>query len=87
MLFFAEGGILMTGSDTKVRDTELAALVAARLKGQRNDNGGNHIQVSTSPTSTGGWACRWSPASSRKPVAVNDIRRFVQGMHYPNPLH
>ncbi|WP_309140954.1 MaoC family dehydratase N-terminal domain-containing protein [Novosphingobium sp. G106] len=23
----------------------------------------------------------------REPVAVNDIRRWVQGMHYPNPLH
>ena len=33
VLFFAEGEIPMTGSDTKVRDTELVALVAARLKG------------------------------------------------------
>ena len=23
----------------------------------------------------------------REPVAVNDIRRWAQGMHYPNPLH
>ena len=23
----------------------------------------------------------------REEVAVNDIRRWVQGMHYPNPLH
>jgi acyl dehydratase len=23
----------------------------------------------------------------KEPVAVNDIRRWVQGMHYPNPLH
>ena len=23
----------------------------------------------------------------REPVAINDIRRWVQGMHYPNPLH
>ena len=33
VLFFAEGEIPMTGSDTKVRDTELLALVVARLKG------------------------------------------------------
>jgi acyl-CoA synthetase (AMP-forming)/AMP-acid ligase II len=33
VLFFAEGEIPMTGSDTKVRDTELLALVEARLKG------------------------------------------------------
>jgi fatty-acyl-CoA synthase len=33
VLFFAEGEIPMTGSDTKVRDTELVALVEARLKG------------------------------------------------------
>ena len=23
----------------------------------------------------------------RDPVTVNDIRRWVQGMQYPNPLH
>ena len=33
VLFFADGEIPMTGSDTKVRDTELLALVEARLKG------------------------------------------------------
>lgn len=27
------------------------------------------------------------PGELREPVAVNDIRRWVQGMHYPNPLH
>jgi acyl dehydratase len=27
------------------------------------------------------------PGQLKEPVAVNDIRRFVQGMHYPNPLH
>jgi acyl dehydratase len=27
------------------------------------------------------------PHQLREPVAVNDIRRWVQGMHYPNPLH
>ncbi len=31
VLFFDEGEIPMTGSDTKVRDAELIALVAARL--------------------------------------------------------
>ena len=23
----------------------------------------------------------------KEPVTVTDIRRWVQGMHYPNPLH
>lgn len=27
------------------------------------------------------------PGMLKEPVAVNDIRRWVQGMHYPNPLH
>ena len=27
------------------------------------------------------------PGELKDPVAVNDIRRWVQGMHYPNPLH
>ncbi|HVT78793.1 MAG TPA: MaoC family dehydratase N-terminal domain-containing protein, partial [Acidimicrobiales bacterium] len=27
------------------------------------------------------------PGELKEPVAVNDIRRWVQGMHYPNPLH
>ena len=27
------------------------------------------------------------PGQLKEPVAINDIRRFVQGMHYPNPLH
>jgi len=27
------------------------------------------------------------PGQLREPVATNDIRRWVQGMHYPNPLH
>ncbi|ADP81341.1 FAS1-like dehydratase domain-containing protein [Pseudofrankia inefficax] len=27
------------------------------------------------------------PGQLREPVAVNDIRRWVQAMHYPNPLH
>jgi hypothetical protein len=27
------------------------------------------------------------PGERREPVAVNDIRRWVQAMHYPNPLH
>ncbi|HLN16203.1 MAG TPA: MaoC family dehydratase N-terminal domain-containing protein [Acidimicrobiales bacterium] len=27
------------------------------------------------------------PGILREPITVNDIRRFVQGMHYPNPLH
>jgi acyl dehydratase len=27
------------------------------------------------------------PGELKEPVAVNDIRRFVQAMHYPNPLH
>ncbi len=27
------------------------------------------------------------PGELKEPIAVNDIRRFVQGMHYPNPLH
>ena len=38
VLFFAEGEIPMTGSDTKVRDTELLDLVVARLKGAHDDN-------------------------------------------------
>jgi acyl dehydratase len=28
-----------------------------------------------------------APGELKEPVAVNDIRRWVQGMHYPNPLH
>jgi acyl dehydratase len=27
------------------------------------------------------------PGELKDPVALNDIRRWVQGMHYPNPLH
>jgi acyl dehydratase len=27
------------------------------------------------------------PGALREPVAVNDVRRWVQAMHYPNPLH
>ena len=27
------------------------------------------------------------PGELKEPVAINDIRRFVQAMHYPNPLH
>jgi hypothetical protein len=27
------------------------------------------------------------PGELKEPVAVNDVRRWVQGMHYPNPLH
>jgi acyl dehydratase len=27
------------------------------------------------------------PGELKEPVAVNDIRRWVQAMHYPNPLH
>jgi acyl dehydratase len=27
------------------------------------------------------------PGELREPVTVNDIRRWVQAMHYPNPLH
>src|SRR5579862_413632 len=27
------------------------------------------------------------PGELKEPVHVNDIRRWVQGMHYPNPLH
>lgn len=27
------------------------------------------------------------PGELKEPVAVSDIRRWVQGMHYPNPLH
>ena len=27
------------------------------------------------------------PGELKEPVAANDIRRWVQGMHYPNPLH
>lgn len=27
------------------------------------------------------------PGELKEPVVVNDIRRWVQGMHYPNPLH
>jgi hypothetical protein len=27
------------------------------------------------------------PGELREPVATNDIRRWVQAMHYPNPLH
>lgn len=27
------------------------------------------------------------PGELKEPVALNDIRRWVQGMHYPNPLH
>ena len=33
VLFFADGEIPMTSSDTKVRDDELVALVEARLNG------------------------------------------------------
>jgi hypothetical protein len=35
VLFFEDGEIPMTGSDTKVRDAELLALVESRL-GRRN---------------------------------------------------
>ena len=28
-----------------------------------------------------------APGELKEPVATNDIRRWVQGMHYPNPLH
>lgn len=27
------------------------------------------------------------PGELKEPVAVNDVRRWVQAMHYPNPLH
>jgi hypothetical protein len=27
------------------------------------------------------------PGELKDPVALNDIRRWVQAMHYPNPLH
>jgi acyl dehydratase len=27
------------------------------------------------------------PGELKEPIAVNDIRRWVQAMHYPNPLH
>ena len=27
------------------------------------------------------------PGELREPVTTNDIRRWVQAMHYPNPLH
>jgi len=27
------------------------------------------------------------PGELKEPVTVNDVRRWVQGMHYPNPLH
>src|SRR3546814_12561981 len=27
------------------------------------------------------------PGELKEPVALNDIRRWVQAMHYPNPLH
>jgi acyl dehydratase len=27
------------------------------------------------------------PGELKEPVAVNDVRRWAQGMHYPNPLH
>ena len=27
------------------------------------------------------------PGELKEPVATNDIRRWVQAMHYPNPLH
>ena len=27
------------------------------------------------------------PGELKEPVAINDIRRWVQAMHYPNPLH
>ena len=27
------------------------------------------------------------PGELKDPVAINDIRRWVQAMHYPNPLH
>ncbi|MEX0948599.1 MAG: class I adenylate-forming enzyme family protein [Acidimicrobiia bacterium] len=38
VLFFAEGEIPMTRSETKVRDPELLALVEARLKGSSDDD-------------------------------------------------
>ena len=27
------------------------------------------------------------PGELKDPIALNDIRRWVQAMHYPNPLH
>ena len=27
------------------------------------------------------------PGELKEPVAIGDIRRWVQAMHYPNPLH
>ena len=27
------------------------------------------------------------PGELKEPVALNDIRQWVQTMHYPNPLH
>ena len=66
VLFFADGEIPMTTSDTKVRDDELVALVRERLAPTRPHHQRRPMTPttrSTHPTSTSTWACPWSRAS------------------------
>ena len=86
----------MTKSETKVRDPELLALVAGAAQ-VRTDDGGDHDEDGRHRTEQGteldvSDLDRWmgvpmEPGELKEPITVNDIRRFVQGMHYPNPLH
>ena len=97
VLFFADGEIPMTTSATKVRDEELLALVAARLAADpvttRAETDDHHrrpthrrraLDASDLDRHMG---VPMEPGELKEAVAINDIRRWVQAMHYPNPLH
>ena len=81
----------MTTSDTKVRDDALLALVA-RAACHRPRPHHQRRPMTTDDTLDASDLDQYmgvpmEPGELKDPVALNDIRRWVQAMHYPNPLH
>ena len=103
VLFFADGEIPMTTSDTKVRDDALIALVVAPARRRTVHTCEWRPMTTTEPRPTDAadaspttldvsdldqhMGVPMEPGELKEPVALNDIRRWVQAMHYPNPLH
>ena len=91
----------MTASETKVRDEALLALVLDRLDSTDPEPHRSTMTAQTDehrPTATTAptldvsdldqhMGVPMEPGELKEPVALNDIRRWVQAMHYPNPLH
>ena len=100
VLFFADGEIPMTSSDTRSATrrswpSSTSASLSPPARSAPGPEPHDQHRARRSPTPRSPSTPRPRPAHGRPhgarraqgPVAVNDVRRWVQAMHYPNPLH